>query len=95
MIHRLVDDMGNWRCNDDVVENIVTSFDQILFTSTNPSHDVVEQVANSITNRLSPVEVDFLNLPFIEHEVKEALSSLGPLKAPEPDGIHTFFFQRH
>ena len=50
----------------------MTSFYQGLFTSTNPSHDVMEQAENSITNHFFPTEVDYFNLPFIEHEVKEA-----------------------
>ena len=59
----------------------MTSFYQGLFTSTNPSHDVMEQAENSITNHFFPTEVDYFNLPFIEHEVKEALFSMGPHKA--------------
>ena len=68
--------MGNWRSNDDEIKNIVINFYEGLFTSASPPCDVIEEVASSSTSLFSCAEINHLNMPFTEYEVKEALFSM-------------------
>ncbi|KAH1128795.1 hypothetical protein J1N35_000173 [Gossypium stocksii] len=42
---------------------------------------------------LSPLEITFLEATITNEEIKRVLFNMAPLKAPENDGYHVYFFQ--
>ena len=91
----LKDNLGNWvHCEADVAKLVRDGFLK-LFTSEAIS------VSSSIWSfsrwpvGLSEVEKSHLASGVTLLEVKEALWSLKPFKAPGPDGLHAGFFQRY
>ncbi|KAA3481649.1 Endonuclease/exonuclease/phosphatase [Gossypium australe] len=42
---------------------------------------------------LEQKEIQFLSMPIFYEEIKKAVFDMAPLKAPESDGLHTFFYQ--
>lgn len=55
---------------------------------------MIGEIADGITGRLSPKQLNFFNSPFQEFEVKDALFSMDPYKAPGIDGFNPMFFQK-
>lgn len=48
---------------------------------------------SSHMSRLSDGGCDCLSAPVLQKEVKRALNSIKPLKAPGPDGFYAIFFK--
>ncbi|KAG8501637.1 hypothetical protein CXB51_004070 [Gossypium anomalum] len=44
-------------------------------------------------SRLKEQDIDFLQKPVLNEEIKKALFNMAPLKAPRSDGFHAHFFQ--
>lgn len=70
--------------------NITVSYFQHLFSAPGtinpwPIQGAFPAVLGDV---LSLIHADFLDC-----EIKEAVFSMGPLKAPSPDGLHPLFFQ--
>lgn len=64
---------------------------------TNPCDIATTDINNFlqvITPSLSATDNDTLLLPVTLEEIHAVLNSIGPLKAPGPDGLHALFFQR-
>jgi hypothetical protein len=53
-----------------------------------------QQILNAVEGKVTHEMNDFLMKPFLAEEVKEALDSIGDLKAPGPDGIPSLFYRR-
>ncbi|XP_060965331.1 uncharacterized protein LOC133034293 [Cannabis sativa] len=66
-----------------------------LFTSQGVCEVAVNTLLQGIPNRLSTHQVDFLDEPYTEVEVKNALFSLSVDKAPGPDGLNSLFYKRN
>ncbi|XP_060959162.1 uncharacterized protein LOC133030439 [Cannabis sativa] len=64
-----------------------------LFTSQGVCDMAVNSLLQGISSRLTPQQVAFLDEPFTEIEVKQALFSLSGDKAPGPDGLNSFFYK--
>ncbi|XP_039797761.1 uncharacterized protein LOC120662746 [Panicum virgatum] len=92
MIKGLVDDQGVKHEDLGTMKDIVRDFYTNLFTS---EVQVVDQeVLTDVDRRVTPNMNQLLLAPFSREEVKKALSSIGDLKAPRPDGLHAIFFKR-
>ena len=81
-----------WCDSENEVEEEISSYFQKLFTSTYPEQfdTILQGISPSITNQMN------LRLirPIFELEIKKAIFSLHPNKAPGPDGMTLIFFQR-
>ncbi|XP_050211436.1 uncharacterized protein LOC126661625 [Mercurialis annua] len=91
-IYRLKDDEGNWQ-EGVGLQKVITDYFSNLFSMSHPSNQ--EQVVNSINSGLSMNQVDMLNRPIIEEEIRLALRQMGPTKAPGPDGMPAIFYNSY
>ena len=55
----------------------------------------MEVVLNAITPRVTPQMKNSLCMAYTQTEVEIALRQMGPHKAPGPDGMNPFFYQRY
>lgn len=51
-------------------------------------------VLNKVKTRVLSYMNEALTIPYTEEEVKRALFSIGDLKTPGPDGLHTVFYKK-
>ena len=88
----ILDQNQVWIDNEEGIEKVAVSYFDNLFsssTSRDPS-EVLRDVPVTVTPRMN----DFLTKEVTEEEVKRALFSLNPRKAPGPDGLTALFYQR-
>ncbi|XP_027148760.1 uncharacterized protein LOC113749274 [Coffea eugenioides] len=83
---------GGWCDSEEEVLGEITGYFGNLFTSSNP------EASTSIFQCIPQVITDHMNSqlirPITELEVKKAVFSLHPNKAPGPDGMSSVFFQK-
>lgn len=78
----LRDASGSWTEDKQQMEAVVDSYFPSLFSSTNPEDGEIREVLQSLEPRLSEEDTIALSHPFTEQEVKDALSSMSPMKSP-------------
>lgn len=88
-ISQLKDQNGYWHTWDSGLADLLMSYFKDIFSSRGC---VVGEIINSIDTCLSEEQQNFLIAEFTNDEVKEALFSMGPDKAPGPDGINPAFY---
>ena len=89
---KLVDEQGVRHENIDEMNVMVKEYFANLFTP--KVQDVDQGVLMDVKRKVSSDMNQLLMAPFSREEVKKALFSIGDLKAPGPDGLHTIFFKR-
>lgn len=88
----LIGEQGQLCTSEKEIQDEIEGFYAQLFTTSNPSHwqavvvDIPSMISNSMNLRLIRPVDDF--------EVKKALFSMHPDKAPGPDGMTPKFFQK-
>ncbi|GKV19127.1 hypothetical protein SLEP1_g29421 [Rubroshorea leprosula] len=93
-IHALKDSAGNWLWNLEDIKVLCRDYFKDLFTSSLCySFSDSYQVADLFGNPSNPPLADLANLPS-EQEIWNALHCIKPFKAPGPDGVHPFFYQK-
>ena len=92
-IHKLLDDNGEWKEDNESMKALIDNYFQLLFTSevSEPNEDVLNKVKPKVT----PYMNEALMATYTEEEVKKALFSIGDLKAPGPDGLHAVFYKKN
>jgi hypothetical protein len=73
-------------------KDFITNYFMQLFTS-NVNGDI-QQLLRAVQTRVTPEMNEQLMSDFVEEEIKEALDSIGDLKAPGPDGMAAIFYKR-
>ncbi|XP_019192477.1 PREDICTED: uncharacterized protein LOC109186787 [Ipomoea nil] len=81
---------GDW-VEGDAMRNVIYNYYKTIFTSGPPS-DSGEFLGN-IASRVTQAQNELLLRPFDASEVKSALFSMFPNKAPGPDGMNPGFYQ--
>ena len=71
----------------------IMSYYKSLFTSSNLVD--LEEVLDGVTRVVSTKMNDQLIRDFTACEVEQALFQMGPLKAPEPDGMSSIFYKKY
>jgi hypothetical protein len=70
---------------------ITNHYKSLFMSSTGPPNDeLLDHVPNSVTDEMN----NSLCREFSLEEVKEALDSIGDLKAPGPDGMPAIFYKK-
>jgi hypothetical protein len=77
---------------EEAMKDVATNYFSELFTSTAGTR--VEELLEHVDPRVTPVMNEMLCKEYTAQEVKEALDSIGDLKAPGPDGMHAIFYKR-
>ncbi|KAL5779809.1 hypothetical protein ACOSQ2_010546 [Xanthoceras sorbifolium] len=93
-ILKLVDEFGVCHEDDEGIANTVSNYFSSLFKSSSPSVQDLEEASCNIKNRFSEDMLETISADFSADEVRAAVFSLGPSKAPGPDGFHALFFQK-
>ena len=92
-IDSLEDPSGEVCVDEDGIANILVSYYQGLFTSSNPCGigEVVASIPCSILDKTN----QSLITEYTREEVVTALKQMEPLKAPSLDGLPPLFFQHY
>lgn len=94
-IKGLENENGQWVKEKHALEGVVDSYFRELFHSTRPYEGDMEAVLQEVAPRLSEEDAHLLSQPFTDIEVKEAISSMSPLKSPSLDGYRALFYQKY
>ncbi|XP_031131888.1 uncharacterized protein LOC116033272 [Ipomoea triloba] len=90
---RLKNDSGLW-VEDDELNTLVLNYFSEIFTSSS-SVSAMDSFAASVEPRVTQDQNEVLLRPFQPEEVKTALFSMFPDKAPGPDGMNPGFYQHY
>lgn len=74
---------------------MITAYFNDIFSSTNPSPECIEAALMGIDTLVMPEMNNDLLRPFKEEDVKEAIFSMGPIKALGSDGFPALFYQKY
>ncbi|KAG7599040.1 Reverse transcriptase domain [Arabidopsis suecica] len=88
----LLNNDGMWVDKEVGIEHLAVDYFKDLFTTSDPQefHSVLQDVPNMISEDMNQK----LTREISPEEVKKALFSLHPDKAPGPDGMTAFFYQK-
>lgn len=95
LITGLRNSAGQWQESPKEIEKIISDYFSSLFASSNPDPLEIDAVLESLIPSVRPEMDQHLSLPCTHLEVTRALSQMGPLKSPRPDGFPALFFQRY
>ena len=90
----LLDSDDRWVDSRQGMEKIIQEFFSNLFQTSNPAHEDIDMVLDTVQPRLSPAMSCYLDSSFLVDEVRKAVLNIGQLKAPMRDGLLAFFHQK-
>jgi hypothetical protein len=77
---------------EEAMKEVATNYFLNLFTSSTGTR--MNELLECIDRRVTPEMNEMLNKEFSHKEDKEALDSIGDLKAPGLDGMHALFYKK-
>lgn len=91
-ITKLLDSMGNWVGSEEGIEALASEYFANLFTASEPYDR--DETFWFTTAKVSHEMNEMLIREPTEEEIKKAIFSIHPEKAPDPDGMTSLFYQR-
>ncbi|KAL5570359.1 hypothetical protein UlMin_026934 [Ulmus minor] len=91
----ICDENGCWQTEIGLVKSVFKDYFDAIFSSSNPSLELIKEVTGSIPCRVSEEENCFLLRPFVADDMKAALFYMNPTKASGFDGLPALFFQKY
>ena len=76
------------------IRQTIQSYFETLFMESNSAANYSE-VPRGLFPRLNTEQTQELSKSFIAGDVVKALKTMGPLKAPGPNGYHAYFFKKY
>ncbi|XP_025693017.1 uncharacterized protein [Arachis hypogaea] len=92
-IEKLRDETGQWTQGEANIMRLVERHFTKLFTSEGNRN--LEECVTEIPKRVTTKMNEELMAIITDEEIKEAVFSMGGLKAPGPDGLNGMFYQQH
>ncbi|XP_072088190.1 uncharacterized protein [Arachis hypogaea] len=92
-IEKLKNTAGQWVCGNKELMSLIENHFSNLFSSTKRLNweDCINKIPRKVTEEMN----QNLLQEVTEKEVKDAVFSMGGLKAPGPDGLNGLFYQEH
>lgn len=87
------DNAGNWINDHSLILSHVQNYFTFAFTSSH-THSSWTNPLNT-QSRCKKINLDHLDTPLLDNEIKSAVFSFIPFKSSGPDGLHPFFFQKY
>lgn len=87
----LKDSSGEWVSDQEALKNMAIHFYADLFTQEHYSEN--DKTSCVCSNEFLLEDVMEIERPVCNEEIREAMFSMGPFKAPGSDGLHAIFFQ--
>uniref|UniRef100_A0A803P400 Reverse transcriptase domain-containing protein n=1 Tax=Cannabis sativa TaxID=3483 RepID=A0A803P400_CANSA len=94
-IHSLLHPDGSLAMDNDSFIFIIEQYFSQLFTSQNPSVELIDRILTGITEHISDSETESLNSTYTDEEIQRAVFQLASDKAPGSDGFTGTFFQKN
>lgn len=91
-IEMLKNDVDVWISDAKELENLAVTYYKNLY-SLHDVEPVVDKLPSVGFIGLTGADMHMLNKPFVAEEVEGSLRSMGPFKAPGPDGFNPGFYQ--
>jgi hypothetical protein len=92
LIKKLKDGNGGVVEGERELKSLITNYYSSLFKSNAGSDDA--ELLSNISSRVTPAMNESLLREFSFDDIKEAINSMGDLKAPGPDGMPALFYKR-
>nr|XP_009591566.1 uncharacterized protein LOC104088573 [Nicotiana tomentosiformis] len=91
----LKDEADNWQHVPHEIKESIIKFFSALHTYSHTQSPIPTSSPNSQSHTLSIIQKASLALPLRDSEIKRASFSFKPFKAPSPNGLHPFFYQKY
>jgi hypothetical protein len=88
----ILNDQNEWCTSDQQKQSVAVEYFQRLFASSNPTR--INETLQAVDRTVTQDANHKLLLPFTADEVRVALFQMHPSKAPGPDCMSSFFFQK-
>lgn len=91
-ITKIKNSMGTWVETEDGIEQVAVEYFGNLFESTNPtdSEGSIRCITETVTDEMNAA----LIAPVTDTEIRDAVFTINPDKAPGPDGMTSLFYQK-
>ena len=93
-IRGIQNEAGEWVTSEREVRDVFERYFLGIFSSNGASEEEFRMITCEDVRSLSEAQREFTCEEFSGEEVEKALFSMGPRKAPGPDGFHAIFFQK-
>lgn len=94
-IKGLFDCNGIWQSSKEGLDSVVIDYFQKIFQAGGVDNSALDLVFQAVNPRVSDAMNNSLWATYTMDEVKIALFQMHPSKAPGPDGMSPFFFQKY